>query len=569
MHSRPCLRRFIARVPLLIAPASALLCVAGAQASPDKGRPAISNPAPFGPTNVEYSPDSSMGGPVVGSSIPSLMSPNSEWKGGPAPFGVPSIPGVTYSNASGTQSDDPSKPPPALGDTPVPLDSIRSIQVADQRVNEAPMRVGNLDLLAPLVDELPLLGATVTKADLNNVPGDPNTPIENTFFQINRPGQSPIVLNMGQNKAWIDKKEQLLRAAPLVVGQQIYLPIFSIAPLLGASTRLNDAGTLVLTPTIESVEIFPVRDTIAITVKASKPLPSGLQFKSMQDAKGSSRLYVDFPGYSMGFDALNTSNERVVANGLGDVLRARAGMPSKFPDVTRITLDLKKNLSGVVTQTNDPTLFSFVVTTKPTTPPTRRVIGDSLVNPGGALNGLTIVLDAGHGGHDTGAPGAYTKEKDHTLDLVQRLAANLRTRGANVLLTRSGDYFVTLQGRSDFANTRKADLFISIHNNANDNKNSNGTETFYYTAQSLGLAKEIHKELRGATGLADRHVTQARFWVIRKTWMPSVLLEVAFVTNPREEGLLNSPQWSQRVADGVTRGVINYNAIYRQGGLGG
>jgi N-acetylmuramoyl-L-alanine amidase len=130
------------------------------------------------------------------------------------------------------------------------------------------------------------------------------------------------------------------------------------------------------------------------------------------------------------------------------------------------------------------------------------------------------------------------------------------------MLTRSTDNFISLQGRVDFANTRKADLFISIHNNASANKSSNGTETFYYTSQSLGLAQQIHRELKSATGLTNRGVSSARFFVIRKTWMPSVLLEVAFVTNAREEGLLNSDEWCQRVVDGVTRGVNNYAQTY-------
>jgi len=185
------------------------------------------------------------------------------------------------------------------------------------------------------------------------------------------------------------------------------------------------------------------------------------------------------------------------------------------------------------------------------------------------LSGITIVLDAGHGGHDSGALGGNSREKDHTLEMIQRLAGNLRSQGADVLLTRSGDYFVTLQGRVDFANTRKADLFISIHNNAADSKASRGTQTFYYTAQSVGLAREIHKELFKATGLYNRGITQERFFVVRKTWMPSVLLEVAFLTNPREEGLLSSPEWSQKVAEGVTRGVINYSSIYMRDRLNG
>ncbi|BCM92775.1 N-acetylmuramoyl-L-alanine amidase LytC [Abditibacteriota bacterium] len=569
MHSRPCLRRYFAHVPLLLAPVSAVLFVSGASARPLVNRPALSNPAPFGDSESGRElGEMPMGGPVVkanSAQIPTAGGPASDWTGGAPPAGTPAIPGVTYANASDTKSADPSQPPPALGPAPISIDSVRAIQVGSQRVNEAPMRVGNLDVLAPLVDEMPLLGATVTKADLNNVPGDVNSPIENQFFQINRPNQPPIVMSMGQNKAWIDRNEQTLRAAPLVVGNQIYLPIFSLAPLLGAAARLDTNGTLVLTPTVESVQVFPLRDTIAITVKTSKPIPGGLQFKSMTAPDGSSRLYVDFEGYSMGFDALNTTNERIVASGSGDVLRARAGMPSKFPGTTRVTLDLKKNLSGSVMSTPDPTIFAFVVAGKQAPPPPLVPDGRVGYPVPNDLKGMLIVLDAGHGGYDTGARGARTNEKDHTLDLIQRLASNLRARGADVQLTRSTDNFISLQGRVDFANTRKADLFISIHNNASDNKASNGTETFYYTAQSVGLAREIHRELSKATGLANRGVSSARFFVIRKTWMPSVLLEVAFVTNPREEGLLSSPDWCQRVVDGVTRGVSNYAKIYGKG----
>ena len=503
-----------------------------------------------------------MGGPVVKGAP--------DWTGGAAPLGTPQLPGVTYANASDQANADPSQPPPALGQTPISLDAIRAVQVGGVRLNTPPMRVGNMDLLAPLVDTMGGLGASVTKADLRLVPGNQNAPIENDFFQINRSGQPPIILCMGQNKAWIDHNEQTLRAAPLVVGGQIYIPVFSIAPLLGAATRLDAAGVLTLTPTVESVQVFPLRNTVAVTVKTSKPLPAGLKFNSMRAPDGSARLYLDFPGYSMGFDALATTNERTVSGGSGDVIRARAGMPSKFPDTTRVTLDLKKNLTGTAIESGDPTMFAFVITPPVAPPPVDnggKVIVDRLPPPA-ILSGMTIVLDAGHGGYDHGAHGAYTDEKNRTLDLIQRLAANLRARGADVQLTRSNDTFVSLQGRVDFANTHRADLFISIHNNASVNRSSNGTETFYYTAQSVGLAHEIHRELAAATGCPNRGISQARFFVIRKTWMPSVLLEVAFVTNGREESLLNSPAWCARVADGVARGVDSYARVYRKGSSG-
>jgi len=563
---------FHAPAPLLLALGILVGPLHPALAHHRNAAPPIANPAPF---DNGRTPDTSplgetpIGGPVVQSNA--AQTPNSEWTGSTPPSGVPAIPGVTYSNASDTKNADPSQPPPALGQTPVPLKDIHTIQVGTQRLSDAPMRVGNLDVLAPLVDSISVLGASITRADSRLIPGNQNAPIDGDYFQINRQGQSPIILRIGQAKAWIDFNEQTLRAAPLFVGGKIYIPVFSIMPLLGAGARLDDSGTLVVSPTVESVQVFPVRDSIAITVKTSTALPPNLNLNTMKAADGSARLYIDFPGYAMGFDATNTSTERVVSTGAGDILRARAGMPSKFPAITRITLDLKRDLTGTVTPTADPTIFAFVVSLPRPASVDPRVgfVPDLAYRFGKPLRGMNIVLDAGHGGYDSGALGARTKEKNHTLDLIQRVAADLRARGANVLLTRSGDYFVTLQGRVDFANTRRADLFISIHNNASDNRASNGTETFYYTAQSVGLAREIHKELSKATGCPNRGISQARFFVIRKTWMPSVLLEVAFVTNPREEDDLSSPAWCQRVADGVTRGVLNYTAIYKRGGMSG
>ena len=98
--------------------------------------------------------------------------------------------------------------------------------------------------------------------------------------------------------------------------------------------------------------------------------------------------------------------------------------------------------------------------------------------------------------------------------------------------------------------------------NSSDSSASNGTETFYYTPKSLLFAREIHNEFVQATGRKSRGVSRARFYVIRKTTMPSVLLECAFVSNPTEENIALSTQWRERLAQGVTRGVINYVEKY-------
>ena len=468
------------------------------------------------------------------------------------------------------------QPPLALGPAPFDLGKIQRLQVGNQPVREQPLRVGNLDVLAPLVEELPLVGASVTSADPRNIPGNINTPSQEQYFQINLPHGAPIVLTAGKAVAYVDGNEVTLRAAPLVIDGQIWLPVFSIAPLMGAATRLSPQGTLYLTPTIQSVQLFPVGDTIAVTIQTSMPVPNGSY--RIKDGKGKAPTTIEFSGFSMGFDAGNSTMERLVAPGRGDVKGVRAAQGAFFPDMTRVVIDFKKPLDATVqAMPSDPTIFALVLTpprqavkTLPPSvfPPPSAVAGGqgvSIYTPPASkpLQGMTIVVDAGHGGHDTGARGATnTLEKNYTLDISKRLQRYLAERGANVLLSRPDDHFVTLQGRVDFANSRNADLFISIHMNSSPAAASNGSETFYNTPRSLLFAREIHREFVAATGRKSRGVSNARFFVIRKTWMPSILLECAFISNPTEEKIASDPQWRERVAQGVTRGVVNYAQKY-------
>lgn len=520
---------------------------------------------------VPISNGASLGGPIasLGQPVPRFSS-----SAALTPVGTSDAATEIGGAPLGGAADSPTtgQPPAALGPTPYDLSLIKRVQIGTRRVDQAPLRVGNLDILAPLMQGMPILGATLTQANPNNVPGGAAMASQGQHFQINVPNGPPIVLTIGKSAAWIDNHEQPLRAAPLVIDNQIYLPIFSIAPLLGAAARLDANGTLVLTPTIQSVELFPVKDTIAVTIKTSAPVPAGVaRIGTMKATPGSSpKIYIDFPGYSMGFDAGNSTIERLVAPGKGDVLRARAGMPSKFPDTTRIALDLKKPLVAMTQTMTDPTLFALVIA--PSVQATRPIIpSDSqrtAMNASNLLQGWTIVVDAGHGGSDPGAQSRYANEKDHTLDISRKLRVYLQARGANVLMTRDADYKPSLQSRADFANSRRADLFVSVHINASVNKNVTGTQTFYYTGISQSFAREVQKELAKATGRPNRGIKKERFYVVRKTWMPSILTESAFISNPTEELLLRDPAYRDRIARGIAQGVSNYVAIYG-GGLRG
>jgi N-acetylmuramoyl-L-alanine amidase len=390
---------------------------------------------------------------------------------------------------------------------------------------------------------------------------NPNTPTEDQSFQINLPQGDPIVLTIGKSLAYIRQSELPLRAAPLVINGKIWLPIFSLAPMLGAATRLDpETGTLHVNPTVQSVELFSAKGYTVMTIKASAPLRAGSVLMGTMDDPP--KVYFDFQGFSMGFDAFNSTGERIVSGGLGPVERARAGMFESFPDKTRVVLDLKKTMKTVVQPLPDKTLFAMVLV--PPGSSARPDFSDPQPRPTGlndTLRGVTIVVDAGHGGHDSGARGAKSIEKNHALDISKRLRNNLVARGATVLMTRETDNFISLQSRVDFANSRRADIFLSVHINS-FRPTSAGTETFFYTGHSAALAREVHQELAQATGLPNRGVSQARFYVIRNTWMPSILTETAFISNPKEEALLMNPAWREKIAKGMAQGVANYVTRY-------
>ncbi|MED0736780.1 N-acetylmuramoyl-L-alanine amidase [Aneurinibacillus thermoaerophilus] len=172
---------------------------------------------------------------------------------------------------------------------------------------------------------------------------------------------------------------------------------------------------------------------------------------------------------------------------------------------------------------------------------------------------VKIVVDAGHGGTDSGAGGNGLKEKDLTLGIAQRLANKLRADSKfQVIMTREGDTYPTLAERVELANKENADLFISVHINSATSASAKGTETYYYTEKSKEYAQTIHKYFVEATGFYDRKVKTAKFYVIKNTKMPAVLVEVGFITNPTEAKEMAKDEFQQRVADALYTALREY-----------
>ena len=178
-----------------------------------------------------------------------------------------------------------------------------------------------------------------------------------------------------------------------------------------------------------------------------------------------------------------------------------------------------------------------------------------------------VVIDPGHGGPDPGAVGiGGLKETDVVLDVSRHVSDFLKAKGVNVLLTRKNEIDLDLPPRVAKANRYQANAFVSIHANASrgNRRDVNGLETYYYTGyKGLSLAKKIHKEIiRVAYSSPDRGVRRSRFFVIRRTHMPAVLVEIGFVTGRLDARKLNQANHRERLAFAIAKGILNYLREY-------
>lgn len=175
------------------------------------------------------------------------------------------------------------------------------------------------------------------------------------------------------------------------------------------------------------------------------------------------------------------------------------------------------------------------------------------------LAGKKIMVDAGHGGKDSGARGRTLLEKDINLDVAQRTVTRLALLEARPYLTRDTDVFIDLYARPRLTNELPADLFVSIHCNAAGRRDvGSGTGTYYCHPQSKGLAVAMQDALAPVLRRRDGGVHQARFCVVRETQIPAVLVELLFIDNAAEEALLGKPETRQAAAFGICEGLRRY-----------
>lgn len=182
-----------------------------------------------------------------------------------------------------------------------------------------------------------------------------------------------------------------------------------------------------------------------------------------------------------------------------------------------------------------------------------------------------IVIDAGHGGSDPGAVPNGIREKDVNLAAALKLDKALRQLGYTTIMTRDTDTFVNLYERAEIANRNQADLFISLHSNSNSNSSINGIQVLYHSLdkadvkkeETLALAQIMMDEVTKGTGAPNKGLLpRQNYVVVRDTEMPSVILEMGFLTNPTEAKKLQTDSYQNIIVESVVRGIERYLETY-------
>jgi N-acetylmuramoyl-L-alanine amidase len=185
-------------------------------------------------------------------------------------------------------------------------------------------------------------------------------------------------------------------------------------------------------------------------------------------------------------------------------------------------------------------------------------------------NFTTVLIDPGHGGKDNGGTSGRLapsqKEKDLTLDTAKRVRDELRRAGLRALMTREDDHFVELDDRVAMGNKLGAGaILVSIHYNATGSSRPNGVQTFFWHANSHGLATRIQQAVVNSTGETNNGVTRRRLRLTRNPEIPCVLCECAYLTNPTENAKVAQDSARQLIANGIANGILQQ---YRLGDEG-
>lgn len=433
---------------------------------------------------------------------------------------------------------------------------------------------------------------------------------EKTRKSILYVGEAEIKITAMNPFVQIDDRLVQLPVETRYANDEVLVPLYAFAEMIrplyrgawperlrkrGAASDTS-AGTLVRPANITKIAVEGKANGTLIRIQATQPFAR----KHVSTRFSRDWMYVDIVGGKVAANAFTSVNGASVVK---EVRPVQTGM------VTQLSFRLQQEIdASQVTISNQGNTILVSL-------PTQEVVPEAVLR---ALEKDrqkwridTIVLDPGHGGRDPGAIGPEgTREKDVTLQVALRLKKLIeKDLGLRVLLTRETDTFIKLDERTALANNAQGKMFISLHCNANKSRRVDGTTTYFlgpaktdealevallensvvkyedesggahsdeefiltamaqnaFHHESEGFAQIIQEEMSALVGLPDRGVEQAGFRVLVGASMPSVLVEMAFISNRKEERLLDAGETQQKIARAIMHSVKRFKEKYEQG----
>ena len=371
-----------------------------------------------------------------------------------------------------------------------------------------------------------------------------------------------LELKLGNKIAVIDNRPLPLDIGPKLIKDRLFIPARLLTKLYGGQLTWAAKDKAI------NYQSYQLRDLSFKHNSAKSEVFLATNYSVSYDYnhyQNPNRLVIDLKDTKLG-----AVNREVITKGKF-IAQVRTSQFSINPAVTRVVIDLKENINYSISQLetgievelfkrNKPVVASSIVSRN-------RNLGQSNDTNNSSdhnfeFKNFKVMIDPGHGGTDPGAIGVTgLREKDVNLDIAIQLQRKLIELGYNPILTRRDDQFISLTKRAEQANLRDVDLFISLHANSNPKSWANGTATYahwYASKKNWAVAWYIQSELIKRIGLADNGLKAANFAVLRETKMPALLVETAFLSNQREEKLLNSVSFQDKVAAGIAAGVERY-----------
>ena len=413
--------------------------------------------------------------------------------------------------------------------------------------------------------EVELKGATLAPQ------AQPNTPI-NQFgvknIELKQTKKSPPVVRMTMR---VNKNSPDWRATVSRLGGVVLLPR---GGMVAANNASNSRSQPEPRETVVA-ETAPARQAAEI----ANPSPDPATIQSVELAEDGKQLRIKADQvltYASGWDQASSAYSITIPNARLDQSVEGPSLDSKSP-VLRVRLRqsdprtvqiLIQPAAGVrigdVAQPQPELLalelkrFSTIYV--PPQAPNESIPVPDAAKPSAPQQRAIVMVDPGHGGKDPGAIGiGGLQEKQVILPIAKQVAEILERKGVKAIMTRDSDYFVDLGPRVATAAGYKADVFVSIHANSMglNRPDVNGLETYYFASPKL--AQTIHNSvLQNIDGIRDRGVRKARFYVLRKSSMPSVLVEVGYVTGREDVVRLRTAAYQKEMAEAIAEGVLRY-----------